>query len=154
MADLFDDLNRPDWGLRPRGSLRTAELAMGHVFGMGRPLLQSLAIDGSSPTPRYNPVLEARQNRLARRSQTEHRYLAERSTDFTSLVIAESNNRPTLLGMLRVGIRPNRSTRVQASGHELNPQLLVGVVVFFATRALVTGVPRSKHMDYALSNAA
>jgi hypothetical protein len=49
--------------------------------------------------------------------------------------------------MLGVGIHAHCSTRVQASGNELDPQLLVGVVVFFATRALVTGVPRRKHMD-------
>jgi hypothetical protein len=56
--------------------------------------------------------------------------------------------------MLRVGIRPNCSTRVQASGHDLNPELLVRSVVFFTTRALVTGIPRSQHMNYALGDAA
>jgi hypothetical protein len=63
-------------------------------------------------------------------------------------------NSPALLGMLGVGIHAHCSTRVQASGNELDPQLLARSVVLFTTRALVTGVPRSKHMDYALSHAA
>jgi hypothetical protein len=80
--------------------------------------------------------------------------LPERSTDRTSLVIAEPTNSPTLFGVLGVGIRANCSTRVQAAGHELNPEFLVGIVVLFTTRAFVTGVPSGDHVDHALGDAA
>jgi hypothetical protein len=63
-------------------------------------------------------------------------------------------NSPALLGMLGVGIHAHCLKRVRSSGLELNPEFLIRSVVLFTTRALVTGVPRSKHMDYALSNAA
>jgi hypothetical protein len=56
--------------------------------------------------------------------------------------------------MVGVGIGPNRSTRVEASRQELAPEVLVGNVVLFTTRALVTRVPCGNHVDHALGDAA